>query len=99
MGKLTADERKLLEELTAREAEPDEDDYEIEIYDTAKGKGARLPVSQGKKFLFDNFGIGEDPNPPADPKAKGGKGGEGGQGDEGGPPKRGTGYLGRQQAG
>jgi hypothetical protein len=97
MGKLTADEQKLLADLQAKIDAEDEDDFEIEIYDTAKGKGARLPVSQGRKFLWDNFGIGEDPNPaPADPKAKSdGKG----QGDDGGPAKRPTGYLGRAQAG
>lgn len=76
MGKLSDDEQKLLDELTARAAAPDEDDqFEIEIYDTNAGRGARIPFKQGKGWLFDQFGIGDAPAP---------AGGEGGTGGEGG---------------
>lgn len=62
MAKLNDDERKLLEELTARANEPDaDDDFEIEVYDTTAGKGARIPFSRGKSWLFDTFGIGDAP--------------------------------------
>jgi hypothetical protein len=70
MAKLTSDEAKLLEELTARANEPDEDDYEIEIYDTEKKRGARIPVSKGKSWLFENFGIGDAPAAPETREAK-----------------------------
>ena len=54
MAKLNDDERKLLEELTARANAPDEDDdFEIEVYDTTAGKGARIPFKRGKSWLFD----------------------------------------------
>jgi hypothetical protein len=68
MAKLTADEQKLLDELTERANSADEEDYEIEIYDTSKGRGARIPVSKGKGWLFENFGLGENPNPPEETK-------------------------------
>lgn len=62
MGKLNADEQKLLEELTARASAPDDDDdFEIEVYDTTAGKGARIPFAKGKDWLFNTFGIGEAP--------------------------------------
>lgn len=61
---LNADEKKLLEELTARANAPEEDDdFEIEVYDTAANKGARIPFRKGKGWLFDTFGIGEAPAP------------------------------------
>lgn len=59
---LNEDERKLLAELQAREAEPEADeDYEIEVYDTNAGKGARIPYRTGKSWLHQVFGIGEGP--------------------------------------
>lgn len=70
---LSADEKKLFEQLTAKANEPDVDDnFEIEIYDTNAGKGARLPFSRGAKWLFDAFGIGDAP------AAAAGKGGAAG---------------------
>jgi hypothetical protein len=97
MAKLTAEERKLLDELSAKEAAEDEDDFEIEIYDTGKGKGARIPFSRGRAWLYSELGIGEDPNPKADPKA--GAKGDAGKGDEGdGAAAPRQGYFGRQQA-
>lgn len=77
---LNADEKKLLEELNARANEPDEDDdFEIEVYDTSAGKGARIPYKKGKNWLHATFGIGqpdapEAPEEPQEPEkpAKGG---------------------------
>jgi hypothetical protein len=64
MAKLTDDERKLLDELTARASEPDaDDDFEIEVYDTSAGKGARMPFSRAASWLHANLGIGEAPAP------------------------------------
>lgn len=83
---LNDDEKKLLAELTERANAPEEDDdFEIEVYDTAAGKGARLPYRTGKSWLHQTFGIGTPDTPPAgeddggeEPTAGGkGKGGAG----------------------
>jgi hypothetical protein len=67
---LNDEEKAALAALQAKAEEPDpDDDFEIEIYDGAKG--ARLPYRQGKSFLA-QFGIGLDPDP----------GKESGQGDD-----------------
>lgn len=92
---LTADEKAALEELQRKAAEPDADEnYEVELYDTAAGKGVRVPFSQAKKFLFENFGIGE---PPAAPETDDG-GGQGGAGQPrgGGQGSTQPGYFGRR---
>ena len=90
---LSADEKKLLEELTARSKEPDVDEsFEIEVYDTNAGKGARIPFSKGKSWLFDTFGIGEAPAAAAG--EDGGAGGDAPPAGADGP--RGT-YFGRGQ--
>lgn len=60
---LSADEKKLLEELTLRSQQPDAEDFEIEIFDGSRG--ARIPFSQGSKWLHEVFGIGDAPAPPA----------------------------------
>ena len=70
MAKLTKEEQALLDELTQRASEPDaDDDFEIEVYDTSAGRGARVPFSKASKWLFDNFGIGDPP--PAESSAAG----------------------------
>lgn len=92
---LTADEKAALEELQRKAAEPDADEnYEVELYDTAAGKGVRVPFSQAKKFLYENFGIGE---PPAAPETDDG-GGQGGAGQPrgGGQGGQQPGYFGRR---
>ncbi len=72
---LNDDEKKLLAELQERANAPEEDDdFEIEVYDTNAGKGARIPYRQGKSWLHSTFGIGSAPAP-----AEGGEGGEGGE--------------------
>jgi len=72
---LTPDEQKLLDELTARAAEPDAADFEVEIF--SGDKGARIPLAHAKGWLYKEFGIGEPPTPPA------GQGKEGDQGKDG----------------
>lgn len=88
MAKLTDEEAKLLKDLTdkANEEDPDEK-FEIEIYDTTQGRGARVPYSHGKKWLWDNFGLGSNPNPPEDT----------GDGKDQKDQNVKTGYFGRQQ--
>jgi len=72
MAKLTDDERKLLDDLTARASEPDaDDDFEIEVYDTTAGKGARIPYSRGSRWLYETLGIGDPPAQPAEPDKTG----------------------------
>jgi hypothetical protein len=86
---LSDDEKKLLAELTEKSKEQDPDEaFEIEVYDTGNGRGARLPFSHGKKWLWENFGIGTDPNPEGGNDAGSGSDSEG---------KVKTGYFGRQQ--
>lgn len=98
MAKLNADESKLLDELLARRDAPDDDDgYEVEIYDTNAGKGARVPFKSAKGWLFDTFGIGDapataagdgegggEPAAPGSPSAGGGKAPKGGSGSPSG---------------
>jgi hypothetical protein len=86
---LTDDERTLLEKLTQKAKEPDAPDHEIEIYDTKKGVGARLPFTQGAKWLFETFGIGDAPAAPEQQSGgtgapAGGQGGGQGGGQAGG---------------
>jgi hypothetical protein len=89
MGKLSAEEQKLLDDLTNKAKEEDPDDkFEIEIYDTSQGKGARIPFSHGRKWLFDTFGVGDNPNPPAEGDPK--------DANKSGDVK--VGYFGRQQS-
>lgn len=87
---LTSEEKSLLDELTRKSQEPDADEeFEFEIYDTKTGRGARIPFSKGKNWLFDNFGIGEASAPKSD-------GAEGqGEGEE---PKPKSTYFNRNKA-
>lgn len=64
---LTDDEKSLLEKLTEKAKAPDAPDHEVEIYDTKSGKGARVPMSVGAKWLHDVFGIGDAPAATAPP--------------------------------
>lgn len=84
---LTPDEQKLLDELTEKsKTESPDESFEIEVYDTANGRGARVPFSHGKEWLWKNLGLGSDPNPP-DPK----------EGDKGDGKDAKVGYFGRGQ--
>jgi hypothetical protein len=78
MSKLTADQQKQLDDLTALASAPDDDDYEIEICNG--DRRARVPYRKGRSYLQEHFGIdldppaadaddtetgdGKDPNPP-----------------------------------
>lgn len=95
---LSADERKLLDELTAKASQPDaDDDFEIEIF--SGDKGARIPFSKGARWLFSEFGIGEPPAPAGDDGTSGG-GADGGKdgGKDGSGPARGS-YFSKRAAG
>ena len=72
---LTEQEQALLDDLTRRASEPGDDDFEIEIF--AGDKGARIPLSHGRKWLADNFGIGAE-------APEGDGGGAAAEGDAGG---------------
>jgi hypothetical protein len=72
---LSDEEKAQLAALMEKEKQADpEDDFEIEIYDGAKG--ARLPYSKGRSFL-QQFGIGLDPDPETESdQGEGDKGGK-----------------------
>lgn len=90
---LNDDEKKLLAELTERAKEPEHDDeYEIEVYDTSAGKGARIPYKTGKRWLHETFGIGDSPAPA--PAAGEGEGAGGDAPPTGAPTAKG--YFGRK---
>jgi hypothetical protein len=96
---LNADEKKLFEELQARLNEPDEDDnFEVELYDTNAGKGARVPYKSAKNWLHEIFGIGDAPAPKAgEGSGTGGGAPAPGTGDGGAAPATGPqGYFGRK---
>jgi hypothetical protein len=61
---LTPEQKKLLEELTAKANEPEADDFEVEIYNE-HGRGMRLPLSRATDWIKDNFGIGRSEETPA----------------------------------
>lgn len=94
---LNADEKKLLSELMERDKEPEDDEaFEVEIYDTTKGRGARVPYKQAKGWLHETLGLGSAP-PASPPTGEGGPAGA----DQGTAPKSepgsaGGGYFGRK---
>lgn len=64
---LSDEEKKTLEALTRKANEPDEDDFDIEIWDET-GAGAKVPYRKGRSWL-QRFGIDLPDVPPAtDPK-------------------------------
>lgn len=75
MGKLTPEQAQQLKDLQAQADAPDEDDYDVEIWDG--DKGARVPYSKGRGWLSKTFGIdlGDPPaaDDPGKPDAKAGK--------------------------
>ena len=99
---LNADEKKLFEELQARLNEPDEDDnFEVELYDTNVGKGARVPYKSAKGWLHEIFGIGDAPAPKTEQGSGAGSGapapGTGDAGAGGAAPAP-QGYFGRKSS-
>ena len=73
MGKLSPEQAKQLKELTDLANAPDDEDFEVEIFDGEKG--ARVPYSKGRSWLQKTFGIdlGE---PPADEEEEDGEEGK-----------------------
>ena len=62
MGKLTADQQKMLDELSALASAPDDDDdFDIVITDGGSGHSAQVPYRKGRSWLQKNFGIDLDP--------------------------------------
>jgi hypothetical protein len=91
MAKLTDDERNLLDELTARAAEPDADDYEVSVWNG--DKGVTLPVSKAAAWLHEHFGIGDAPAAPSESGAGEPPAGKPGKVNPG-PPQTSGGYFG-----
>lgn len=94
---LNADEKKLLAELMERDKAPEDDEnFEVEIYDTTKGRGARVPYKQAKGWLHETLGLGQAP-PESAPAGEGGPAGAG-QGEDPKPDSgpAGGGYFGRK---
>ena len=98
---LSADEQAQLDALQAKASEPDDDEFEVEIYDE-NGRGARLPYRKGRSWLQQHFGIDLEPAPEGEgepegegkpPKTGKGKTGSGGKAD--GPAQR---YFGSKRA-
>lgn len=96
MGKLTAEQKRQLEELQAlADAPDDEDDYEVWVKND-KGHETRLPSRKASGWLKQNFGISlHDDDEPGDQ-------GDDDQGDddqgEADPKPGGGGYFSRRKA-
>ncbi len=74
MAKLTEEQQRQLQELTALKDAPDDDsEFEVEIWNE-KGQGARIPYGKGRSWLQQNFGIDLDPPPDPDGQGPGGNG-------------------------
>lgn len=96
---LSDDEKRLLAELTEKSKQPDVDDnFEIEVYDTNAGRGARIPFKQGKGWLYETFGIGEAPAATDQGAPEGGGAGAGGDAPPAGTAPPG-GYFGGKNTG
>ncbi len=70
MARLTAEQQKQLDDLTKLAEAPDEEDFEVEIFDG--DKGARVPYSKGRSWLQKTFGIdlGEPPSEEEEPESE-----------------------------
>ena len=79
MAKLTDAQQKQLDELTALASAPDEEEFDVQIWDG--DKGAQVPYSKGRTWLQKTFGI-DLGDPPADDDAD-----AGGADDAGSEPK------------
>lgn len=56
MGKLTAEEKRQLEELT-RKANSDDDDDDFEVVITEGERSVRIPYRKGRSWVSKHFGI------------------------------------------
>jgi hypothetical protein len=61
MGKLTPEQAQQLKDLQAQADAPDDEDFDVEIWDG--DKGARVPYSKGRSWLGKTFGfdLGDPP--------------------------------------
>jgi len=59
MAKLTDEQKRQLDELTALANAPDDEDFEIEIRNGERS--ARVPYHKGRAYLQEHFGIDLDP--------------------------------------
>jgi hypothetical protein len=66
---LSPEEQSQLDALTAKQSQPDDSDFDIEIWDET-GAGARVPYSKGRSWL-NRFGIDMPEEPPADQAGEG----------------------------
>jgi hypothetical protein len=80
MGKLTPEQAKQFKDLQALADAPDDEDFDIEIWEG--DKGARVPYSKGKGFLA-KLGIDVGDPPAADDDAADGKAGKDAPPDDG----------------
>lgn len=67
MGKLTPEQAKQLADLQAQADAPDDDDFDVEIWEG--DKGARVPYSKGRSWLQNTFNIDLGDPPAADDPA------------------------------
>jgi hypothetical protein len=64
MGKLTPEQAKQLADLQKMADAPDDDDFDIEIWEG--DKGARVPYSKGRSWLASTFKLDIGDPPAAD---------------------------------
>jgi hypothetical protein len=64
MGKLTPEQAQQLADLQAQADAPDDEDFDVEIWEG--DKGARVPYSKGRGWLSKTFGIDLGDPPAAD---------------------------------
>lgn len=68
---LSPEEKETLDALTAKANTPDDDDFDIEIWDES-GAGAKVPYRKGRTWL-NRFGIDMPETPAADQETDKGK--------------------------
>lgn len=66
---LTDEEKAQLAALQKKESEPDDSDFDIEIWDET-GAGAKVPYRKGRTWL-QRFGIDLDPEPEGEGEGEG----------------------------
>jgi hypothetical protein len=81
MGKLTPEQARQLKELQDQADAPDEDDFDVEIWDG--DKGARVPYSKGRSWLEKTFKFDLGDPPAAGDPAEGKPGGKDDPPDDG----------------
>ena len=77
MAKLTKEQQQQLDELTALASAPEEEEFDVQIWDG--DKGAQVPYSKGRSWLQKTFGIDLGEPPAADDEEPGGADEAGGE--------------------